>query len=508
MRPHRYTVLLNDSLKRYFLGLPAKEKRRLREKFEFLEAGLWDSGLRVKKLKGVSNRVLLEARLSKAERILFSLGRRDSHTEIYVWALLAHDDVSKAGRKIFPENAPFLQFEPESMEKLPELAFESLDDAYCSQEPIEAKVPEDYGPQKWLVLADQEWQRLLLAAGPEEFEFFLYLTPEQKEVLKTSPPMLLSGTAGSGKTTISVYYLLQKDFLGKKRLFLTYSPLLRDFSKRIYAGLVAGTGLESGGSPPEFYAFRQLLLGLAGGAGHAFPEGKEVRLREFEGIFRNHRFHQKYDAELVWEEIRSIIKGAKPPLRLERYRNLAKAFKNDCLMQKDLVDMKEFLLGLDKLEILSRVEAFLLRKTAYPKLQMFVRELVPGGESAAEKGAVLDEIGNILEKRVRDFNSPLLTYPEYLSLGRKRAPNFLYERKDVYEIAEYYQLRLEETGRWDEIDLCRYVLEHMRNRGEEFKYDLVVCDEVQDFADIQLLVLFRLTRSGNGIVLSGDPKQI
>lgn len=47
------------------LGLSRKEKERLREKFEFLEAGIWDSGIRVKKLKGLSGKVIFEARLSK-----------------------------------------------------------------------------------------------------------------------------------------------------------------------------------------------------------------------------------------------------------------------------------------------------------------------------------------------------------------------------------------------------------------------------------------------------------
>jgi len=509
MTVQQFTVLLNDSLKRHILGLPSKEKRRLREKFEFLEAGIWDSGLRVKKLKSFSNRVLFEARLSKAHRILFSLGRRDSHTEIYIWGLLGHDDVGRAARKIFPDNAPFLEFEPETIEEFPELALERVEDVYCSQERIEARVPEDYGPQKWLVLDEDEWKRLLLAAGPEDLEIHLYLTPEQKKVLETEPPILISGTAGSGKTTISVYYLLKERFLGKKRLFLTYSPLLKDFSQTIYTGLVARTGLETAGSPPEFFVFQELLRKITGGAAQSFPEGKEVGLREFETMFRNHRLHQKYDAELVWEEIRSIIKGAKPPLRLDRFRRLVDTFRKNSLAQKDLAELKEYLLGLNKLEIFARVEAFLQRKTAYPKLEMFVKGLAPGGESNGETMAILEEIGNILERRPRNFSSPLLTYPEYLSLGKKRAPNFLYERKDIYEIAEYYQLRLEETGRWDEIDLCRHVLEHMtKNAGERFKYDLVVCDEVQDFADIQLSLLFRLAGSAQGLVLSGDPKQI
>jgi len=78
MEEHNYTLLLNYCLKRHMLGLSRKEKERLQEKFEFLEAGIWDSGIRVKKLKGISGKVIFEARLSKGERIIFTLGKYGS----------------------------------------------------------------------------------------------------------------------------------------------------------------------------------------------------------------------------------------------------------------------------------------------------------------------------------------------------------------------------------------------------------------------------------------------
>ena len=65
-----------------------------------------------------------------------------------------------------------------------------------------------------------------------------------------------------------------------------------------------------------------------------------------------------------------------------------------------------------------------------------------------------------------------MTYQEYLNLGKKRAPNFLYERKDIYTIAEYYQDKLEEyrsfalpegalalMSGWSGIDLSRFALD-------------------------------------------------
>ncbi len=46
----RFIVLLNEALKGHLLSLPARERERVHEKFEFLAHGIWDAGVRVKKL--------------------------------------------------------------------------------------------------------------------------------------------------------------------------------------------------------------------------------------------------------------------------------------------------------------------------------------------------------------------------------------------------------------------------------------------------------------------------
>ena len=168
-----YVLLLISILKDHILGLREQEKRRLREKFEFLENGIWDAGVRVKKLRETSNKVIFEARLSRDQRLLFTLGRHGEKTAVYVWGIVRHEDVSSAARNILPANTPFLLFEPQEKEELPEVVMDDLSPEYYSQETIEEKTPEDYGPQKWLVLSDKEWRRLLLSGGTENFEIHL-----------------------------------------------------------------------------------------------------------------------------------------------------------------------------------------------------------------------------------------------------------------------------------------------------------------------------------------------
>lgn len=510
MNHPKYILLLNHCLKRHLLGLSRKEKERFREKCEFLEAGIWDSGVRVKKLKGVSGRVLFEARVSRGDRIIFTLGKHGDPTPIYIWGLVRHDGLKAEARGIYPENAPFLNFEPSSLEEFPDILMDELSDTYFTQEAIEEKTPDDFGPQKWLVLSDDEWKRMLLSAEPDAFEIFLYLTPEQSKVLEADPPLLLSGTAGSGKTTISVYYLLRRKFIDKPRLFLTYHPYLKDFSEKIYHGLVSKTGMEDSQVKPVFYVFRDLLRDLAESSDLRFEPAREVGFREFMHIFRNHRLSQKYDGELVWEEIRSIIKGAKPRIQIERVRGLIQAFIQHGLQWHQVEELKNGLFGIKYLDFFEKIARAMEKKTSYTQWDDFIRKLAPGaGPCSEEQRFLLNEVLRFIEKSSKGISTPLLTYHEYLRLGKKRAPNFLYERRDIYDIAEYYQGKLEELGLWDEVDLCREaILQVNQKRGAGFAYNLVVCDEVQDFTDIQLSLIFRLAKSPQGIVLTGDPKQI
>ena len=505
----RYILLINDAMKRFVVELGVQEKTRLREKFEFLQNGLWDLGVHVKKLKGISDKTVFEARLSRGDRIIFTLGRHGSRTAIYVWGIVHHDDISAMARRVVPQNAPFLGFQPHSEERLPDISIDDLSGDYYTQEDIEEVSPEDYGPQKWLVLEDEEWRRILQSSDSEKLQIHLFLSSEQERILASDPPLLLSGTAGSGKTTVSVYYLLHRRFAKGKRLFLTCSPYLKRFSEDIYRGLVAATEQVDDCLAPEFSVFRDLLMRIAGVGDVTFDPHREVRYQEFESIFRNHSLSKKYDTELVWEEIRSIVKGAKPQISGRRYARLATAYTKGTISSRGISELRECLLGFKSFEFVGRIENLLDKQWKLGTYDDFVKE-IGSTESftRTEAGPILAEISRIVDRRANRLSGPLLSFQEYLSLGKKRAPNFMYDRREIYGIAEYYQDRLEQQGLWDEIDLCRAVLDYLSSSEDDFRYDLVVCDEVQDFADIQLSLIYRLADTPRGIIFTGDPKQI
>ena len=122
-----------------------------------------------------------------------------------------------------------------------------------------------------------------------------------------------------------------------------YNPLLKRFSERLYRGLIKNTELElaagDGERPyPDFLLFGELveaILEAGSPRDKEKTEGKDragegTGLETFERVFRNHALYRRYDTELVWEEIRSIIKGAKPPLSFREYGSLAQGYLVEC----------------------------------------------------------------------------------------------------------------------------------------------------------------------------------
>ncbi|HPN31570.1 MAG TPA: UvrD-helicase domain-containing protein [bacterium] len=506
----KYLILLNNSLKKHILNLNEKERKKLRDKFEYLENGLWDSGIRVKKLKGIYNKVIFEGRVDKSQRILFTIGKIFSQIGVYVWGIVNHNDISKKANIITPENAPFLHFEQYDENQLDEIVLDDLNDDYYTQESIEEIVKDDYGPQKWLVLNDDEWFRFLQTSkNANELESFLYLTGEQRDLLNKDLPLLLSGTAGSGKTTISVYMLLKKYYQSKRRLFLTYNKYLKTFSEKIYNGLIVNTDIENNGMPPEFHVFNELLLKIAKDFGVNFAQEKKIDFAQFKNIFNSNKYFKKYDSELVWEEIRSIIKGGKPQINASMFKkNIEKYFK-DGLSEKEIFRLKEYLIILKNFEFYSQIENLIINKSGYNNSAAFIANFTEEIKRKTDKFSfILNDIYKILEKKINSFSSPLLSFSEYMLLGKKRAPNFLFNRNELYEIAQFYQEKIAEKGCWDELDLCRKTIELVDRNDEIYKYDIIICDEIQDFTDLQIFMIFRLANKITDIMLTGDVKQI
>ncbi len=498
-------VLINETVKKYLLKQSALLKKKTREKFEFLETGLWEGGLKVKKLQGTSSKCVFEARLDKANRILFTLGHHyPSPSEtimiIYVWGIVCHDDISKKSNTIIPLNVPFLQFHDFKEITLENVEMEHLEPAYFTQENITQKVSDESGCQKWYNLEDKEWQRIQ-SYSQDDLEMFLHLTPEQEQILKSPLPLMISGTAGSGKTTLSVYYLLNRNLSQKKKLFITYNTHLKNFAQSLYHGLLIQRPWTNDVLLPEFYTFKELCLQLVGNK--SFKPENEVDIERFKSLLYSYSSHLPFDAELIWQEIRATIKGAVPrfnPHVLEKAMKEIKAGKIQLSRTRQLQNQFILFSRLGSFaDVAKAVQKYL--KIDIQRFAANIEKFLSSDRDTQSILAILDKTLHTLKNQEQKPGQNYLSYLQYELLGKKKAPNFNFNRKEIYHLFEWYQNKLETEHLWDELDLTSMV------DTDKYSCDILACDEIQDFTDTQLDVLFNLVRDPNFLFLAGDTKQ-
>ncbi|MDP9122805.1 MAG: AAA family ATPase, partial [Acidobacteriota bacterium] len=297
------------------------------------------------------------ARTDAGDRLLFTMARlaADGSPErltahLQVWDLVEHDDVLRRARRNRAPEAEFLElpalaeFDIHEPPPFPDAAFQDIaapgDDADpllhfllppdilapASHEDIEGGV-RWYRLESAALAGDDQFQRLFDTGG-DELE--LKLTRDQYEILRAPGPVLLAGSAGSGKTTIAIHRLVQAARLpgAPPCLYLSYSAALVEHARALYHNL-AGPELTTGGSPraaPDFSTFGDLYRSM-------IPrELLEHQARPMtEPLFREwfQMAGRPLDPALVWEELRSILKGAclsplQPMLDPESYYELGR----------------------------------------------------------------------------------------------------------------------------------------------------------------------------------------
>jgi len=394
------------------------------------------------------------------EKVLaeFSTGKYGDRSAAYIWAYLKHDDVARKARLGMPDNAPFLDFPSSAEEQIDTLYLDAVQESWHSQEGLEDKVESDYGPQKWNVLNDKDWERAISAQATQDIEYQLFLSREQYSILDSEPPILLSGTAGSGKTTIALYYLSRKEFLGKKRLFATYSPYLRDFVARLYQGLMRGNNLEDKPPFPEFLTIEEAQRRFIPSSSPLSDPTKLVGFETFKTLISANPLSRKFDPELLWEEIRSIIKGAMPPFSLKRLETLAQKLCSGTASSRERQELAAELADFSRFSFGGKLDAIVASETSFTS-------------------------------------------------AKSSAPIFLRDRTELYSLALYYQKKLEERGLYDEIDLAKRALAERKRAPSPELWDLVVCDEIQDMTDTHVELLFDLSADRNKVFFAGDERQ-
>lgn len=181
-----------------------------------------------------------------------------------------------------------------------------VDEARIEREPAaDAHAPAlgaDVAPLRWL--------------GPGRTQFELLDKPivfdeAQDEAYRHPAPLVVIGSAGSGKTAVTLARLREAE---GRVLYVTLSAYLAQSARALHAAL----GFENPKQEVDFLSYRELLETL-----HV-PAGREVTLTMFAAWCERHRqtlrLLGELDAQALFEEFRGVI-GAQPagPLSLADY---------------------------------------------------------------------------------------------------------------------------------------------------------------------------------------------
>jgi DNA helicase II / ATP-dependent DNA helicase PcrA len=326
-----YPILIHSAFYRILRESPQGFRARVQKTLLRLRDGNWGGGTQVKRLAGVTHAVF-EARIDKGDRLLFTAVRaadRDDPsrltTHLQVWDVVHHEGVTRRARRNLVSEAEFFDFaalEGFDIAEPPPHPAAPFDEIAPAPEDrlLQFLLPEDHyepraiegiqGGVRWylapeFLLADEaEFQQMIDRA---EGELELKLMRDQYEILRAPGPLLLAGGAGSGKTTIAVHRLVEarRQMDSGHLLYVSYSPWLVDYAKRLYRDVTLARGADPDHAPPQFATFSDLYRKLVP-ASH--PEPALVTLEAFASWLRQSA--PNADASLVWEEVRSILKGA------------------------------------------------------------------------------------------------------------------------------------------------------------------------------------------------------
>ncbi len=137
--------------------------------------------------------------------------------------------------------------------------------------------------------------------------------PEQKDIYKAQPPIIIIGPAGSGKTVLTLEKM--KRFHGHG-IYVTLSPYLSENARNLYYS----HHYENDNQETSFLSFREFLETMS------VPEGREIRYNAFAGwLLRFPKQQRVSDAHRLYEEFRGVITGSvvdKPYLSRDEYLKL------------------------------------------------------------------------------------------------------------------------------------------------------------------------------------------
>lgn len=329
-----YRTACHDHFRKTIQQMSANDRRRdeVLICLKRLQAGRWKGGTRVKRLGATG---ILEARVNGGDRLLFSVSRPDW---LVIYDLVEHDYVNRAYRRI-GDHAEANARESDVLTQIPpppESCPDATPEDVIAQDPWRTRYTADNIP-RFLVPPAEVWQDEVLLMDwckQNDASADLMLTPEQEELTLLSEPVILNGSAGSGKSTVIVHSLAihQKAHPGVPALYVTFLPDLRKNAETLYDALQhhMGGSIER----PEFLTYSELCARVVAAGGGTLP-GSLFSEREFQAwlklwLRKQRGLHLQIPVPALWCEIRGVVKGRngdprQPMLSLSDYEALATA---------------------------------------------------------------------------------------------------------------------------------------------------------------------------------------
>jgi hypothetical protein len=217
----------------------------------------------VKKLTGLTHARYYRARLNDADRLLFTLLRHGGEVCALMLEVIANHDYDKSR---------FLRGAVIDEDRLP--------DADAAAAGREAESLRYLHPERTAVhLLDKP----------------LSLDDAQEAIYREAPPLIVVGSAGSGKTALTLEKLKHAE---GEALYVTQSAFLARNARDLYYA----NGFDHPGQDAVFLSYREFVESIR------VPAGREAGFRDFRGWFTRHRQAFKgIDAHQAFEEIRGVL---------------------------------------------------------------------------------------------------------------------------------------------------------------------------------------------------------
>lgn len=217
----------------------------------------------VKKLANLSHGKFYRAKLDDTNRLLFSLVRHSDQVCALMLEVIANHAYDKSR---------FLRGAAIDESKILDV---DADEAIRDAQPVRYLHPE----RTAIHLLDK----------PISFD------DAQDAIYRQPPPLIVVGSAGSGKTALTLEKLKQAE---GEVLYVTHSSFLAQSARDLYYA----NGFEHPGQEALFLSYREFVESIR------IPVGREASWRDFSGWFARQQQHFKnFDGHQVFEEIRGVL---------------------------------------------------------------------------------------------------------------------------------------------------------------------------------------------------------